>query len=235
MTERLIVGLGNVGREYEQTWHNLGFIMLDSLAKEYSVSLTTVKFKGFFAKVRQGDKQLYFLKPATYMNNSGEAVRACLDYLKLDPKQLLVLYDDFELPFLDLRYREKGGAGTHNGMKSIVQHLKTDDFPRLRIGAGPIPEQYSIVDFVLSKIPQQKLPDLDNLARRINTFVKDLDGFNSKQAVNVLHGQNASTLAKLREREARLSAQKEQAELKKEAVLMANEKSDVNESGHSNN
>lgn len=213
MSEYLIVGLGNVGREYEQTWHNLGFIMLDSLAKEYNVNLTTVKFKGFFGKSRQGDRQLYFLKPVTYMNNSGEAVKACLDYLKLEPKQLLVLYDDFEIPFGDLRYRDKGGAGTHNGMKSIVQHLKTTDFARLRIGAGPIPEQYSIVDFVLSKIPKQEFKALPDLATRISTFIKSLGEPSAKQAVNVLHSANVSTLAKMAEREAKLAAKAEQAQL----------------------
>lgn len=210
MTEHLLVGLGNVGREYEQTWHNLGFIMLDSLAKEYAVNLNTIKFKGFFAKVKIGDKQLYFLKPVTYMNNSGEAVRACLDYLKLQPEQILVMYDDFEIAFGDLRYRDKGGAGTHNGMKSIVQHLHTDNFPRLRIGAGPVPEQYSIVDFVLSKIPKQKEQALDSLATRIGAFVKTLDTPRQKQAVNILHSENASTLEKIAKRQAKLQERAEQ-------------------------
>lgn len=206
MTEHLIVGLGNVGREYELTWHNLGFIMLDSLAEEYKLSFSTIKFKGYFQKFRLGDEQFYLLKPVTYMNNSGEAVKACLDYFKLEPEQLLVLYDDFELPFGDLRYRDKGGAGTHNGMKSIVQHVKSTNFPRLRIGAGPIPEQYSIVDFVLSKIPSQKQQALPALAKRIHTFVQAMGKSNAKQAVNVLHSQNASTLAKLAERQAKLQA-----------------------------
>ena len=100
MVDRLIVGLGNIGREYEDTWHNLGFYMLDAVAA-------------------QAGRTLYLMKPTTYMNNSGAAVQEACAYFKLKPEQLLVIYDDFELPFGDLRYRDKGGAGTHNGMKSI--------------------------------------------------------------------------------------------------------------------
>lgn len=226
MIEHLLVGLGNVGREYEQTWHNLGFIMLDSLAKEYAVNLNTIKFKGFFAKAKIGDKQLYFLKPVTYMNNSGESVRACLDYLKLQPEQILVMYDDFEIPFGDLRYRDKGGAGTHNGMKSIVQHLHTDNFPRLRIGAGPIPEQYSIVDFVLSKIPKQNEKALDRLATRVSTFVRTLDTPKQKQAVNVLHSENASTLEKIAKRQAKLQERAERLSVQALTATQADNNND---------
>lgn len=202
MVDRLIVGLGNIGREYEDTWHNLGFYMLDAVAAQAGVSLSQIKFQAFFAHYKQDGRTVYLMKPTTYMNNSGVAVQEACAYFKLKPEQLLVIYDDFELPFGDLRYRDKGGAGTHNGMKSIVRALKSENFPRLRVGAGPIPDYMSIVDFVLSKIPPAKQQQLPELAERIKTFIAKADSGNAAKAVCDLHAHNLTTLKKLAQREA---------------------------------
>ncbi len=135
---RLIVGLGNPGAKYDRTRHNIGFEVIDALAKQYpDVSLVDNKrFQGAAGEFRSGSDRTVLLKPTTFMNNSGQAVRAVLDWYKLAPESVLVVYDDMDLPTGKLRLRLSGGAGGHNGMKSIIAHLGTKEFPRLRVGIG---------------------------------------------------------------------------------------------------
>ena len=135
---RLIVGLGNPGPKYDRTRHNIGFEIVDALAKSFpGVSLTANKrFQGEVGEFRSGGDRVALIKPTTYMNNSGQAVRAVLDWYKLDVGSVLVIYDDMDLPMGKLRMRLSGGAGGHNGMKSIISHLGTKEFPRLRVGIG---------------------------------------------------------------------------------------------------
>ncbi len=135
---RLIVGLGNPGAKYDRTRHNIGFEIIDALAKSYpEVSLVENKrFQGIAGEFRSAGERTILLKPTTFMNISGQAVRAVLDWYKLDPASVLVVYDDMDLPTGKLRLRLSGGAGGHNGMKSIIAHLGTQEFPRLRIGIG---------------------------------------------------------------------------------------------------
>ena len=135
---RLIVGLGNPGAKYERTRHNVGFEIVDALAKRFpDVSLAENKrFQGAVGEFRSGGDRVVLIKPTTYMNKSGQAVRAVLDWYKLEPDAVLVVYDDMDLPTGKLRMRLSGGAGGHNGMKSIISHLGTKEFPRLRVGIG---------------------------------------------------------------------------------------------------
>ncbi len=138
----LIVGLGNPGTEYERTRHNIGFMAVDALAKDWSISLGKEKrFYGIFGEGRLSSSlahngKIRLLKPTTYMNLSGQAVRACADWFKCSPENILVIYDDMDLPLGKLRLRPSGSAGGHNGMKSIISHLGTQNFPRLRLGIG---------------------------------------------------------------------------------------------------
>lgn len=138
----LIVGLGNPGTEYERTRHNIGFMAVDALAKDWSISLGKEKrFYGIFGEARLSSSlahngKIRLLKPTTYMNLSGQAVRACADWFKCSPENILVIYDDMDLPLGKLRLRPAGSAGGHNGMKSIISHLGTQNFPRLRLGIG---------------------------------------------------------------------------------------------------
>lgn len=138
----IIVGLGNPGTEYERTRHNIGFMAVDSLATDWSISLGKEKrFYGIFGEGRLSSASAHhgkirLLKPTTYMNLSGQAVRACADWFKSSPENILVIYDDMDLPLGKLRLRPSGSAGGHNGMKSIISHLGTQNFPRLRIGIG---------------------------------------------------------------------------------------------------
>jgi peptidyl-tRNA hydrolase, PTH1 family len=138
----LIVGLGNPGAEYERTRHNIGFMAVDRLATSWSISLGKEKrFYGLFGEGRLSSRlassgKIRLLKPTTYMNVSGQSVRACADWFKGNPENILVIYDDMDLPLGKLRLRPSGSAGGHNGMKSIISHLGTQNFPRLRLGIG---------------------------------------------------------------------------------------------------
>ncbi|MGB7250715.1 MAG: aminoacyl-tRNA hydrolase [Phormidesmis sp.] len=158
---RLIVGLGNPGAKYDRTRHNVGFEIIDAFAKSYpSVSLVENKrFQGIAGEFRNGCDRTVLLKPLTFMNNSGRAVRAVLDWYKLAPSSVLVVYDDMDLPVGKLRLRLSGGAGGHNGMKSIISHLGTKEFPRLRIGIGSTdkgdePDQ-AVVSHVLGRFASE--------------------------------------------------------------------------------
>ena len=138
----LIVGLGNPGAEYERTRHNIGFMAIDRLATSSSISLGKEKrFYGLFGEGRSSSRlassgKIRLLKPTTFMNLSGQSVRACADWFKCKPENILVIYDDMDLPLGKLRLRPSGSAGGHNGMKSIISHLGTQNFPRLRLGIG---------------------------------------------------------------------------------------------------
>ncbi|MEO1508719.1 MAG: aminoacyl-tRNA hydrolase [Cyanobacteria bacterium J06633_23] len=135
-TPKLLVGLGNPGQKYERTRHNIGFEIIDELARAWSIKLSDNKrFQGLVGETRGlSDSRLILLKPSTYMNRSGQSVRSVLDWYKLSPNDVLIIYDDMDLPIGKLRLRLSGSAGGHNGMKSIISHLGTQDFPRLRLG-----------------------------------------------------------------------------------------------------
>ncbi|MBD2108587.1 aminoacyl-tRNA hydrolase [Nodosilinea sp. FACHB-13] len=163
----LIVGLGNPGDKYAGTRHNIGFEVVDRLSKAWAVSLKEERrFQGEygagFGPTRQ---KVYLLKPLTYMNRSGQSMRAVLDWLKLDPSQVLVVYDDMDLPVGRLRLRLSGSAGGHNGMKSAIAHLGTQDFPRLRIGIGASQRVggQAVVSHVLGNFSKTERSTLDGV------------------------------------------------------------------------
>lgn len=134
---QLIVGLGNPEPKYDHTRHNIGFEFVDRLAADWGASLQeNRKFQGYWAEVRRNGQKLGLLKPTTYMNRSGQSLRAVIDWYKIPPESVLVVYDDMDLPLGRLRLRLQGSAGGHNGIKSIISHLGTQKFPRLRIGIG---------------------------------------------------------------------------------------------------
>ena len=132
----VIVGLGNPGRKYEQTRHNIGFITLDQLAEKYGIRINRIKHKALIGEGQIAGDKVVLVKPQTYMNLSGNSVREVVSFYKLDTKDLIVVYDDIDLPAGRIRIRERGSAGTHNGMRSVIYDLADDDFPRVRIGIG---------------------------------------------------------------------------------------------------
>lgn len=160
---KCFIGLGNPGKNYEKTRHNIGFMALGWFAELANINAFQVKGKSLLAEGQYQGQKVILLKPTTYMNLSGEAVRAAIDYFKLPLDDIVVLYDDLDLPFGHLRLRNQGSSGGHNGMKSIIQHLGTEKFSRIRIGISrPMPGS-SIADYVLSNFTIQESKQLSNI------------------------------------------------------------------------
>ena len=166
--EFLIVGLGNPGSKYAFTRHNAGFLCLDLLAQEQNVQINRIKFKGVLGEARLGGKRCLLLKPQTFMNNSGESVRDAAAFYKIPPERVLVIFDDVSLPCGRLRIRRKGTDGGHNGIKSIIYHLHSDAFPRIKLGVGEKPNpEWDLADWVLSDFSKAELTDLRSAAEKI--------------------------------------------------------------------
>lgn len=157
----LIAGLGNPGKEYEKTRHNAGFCALDVLSEKYNISVKENEHKALVGKGYIEGMKVLLVKPQTYMNNSGEALRAICDYYKIDPEtEVIVLYDDISLDVGMLRIRDKGSAGGHNGIKSIISHLGTQNFMRIKIGVGDKIPQMDLADHVLGNFQKE---DVDTM------------------------------------------------------------------------
>ncbi len=155
---KLIVGLGNPGQEYSNTRHNAGFLALDILADKLNVDINRKVFKSLIGKTMYKGQQVLLMKPQTYMNLSGEAVRRVVNYYQLDPQEdLLVIYDDLDIGYGQIRLRTKGSSGGHKGMKSIIANIATQEFPRIRIGIEKNPF-IPTADYVLGKVEKEKLP-----------------------------------------------------------------------------
>ena len=157
----IVVGLGNVGKEYENTRHNAGFIAIDALAEKYGARIDRVKFHALVSEANVGGKRVLLMKPTTYMNNSGVAIGEAAAFYKIPPENVIVLHDEISFDVGVMRIRRKGSAGGHNGLKSIIAHLSSDGFPRVKIGVGkkPTPD-YDLVDFVLGKFSKEDMEKL---------------------------------------------------------------------------
>ncbi|RLJ81300.1 aminoacyl-tRNA hydrolase [Planococcus citreus] len=155
---KMIIGLGNPGKPYEETRHNIGFHVIDRLAKEWNASLTQSKFKGMYSVVHRPEGKVMLVKPLTYMNLSGECIGPLMDYYNVDMEDIVVIYDDLDLPAGQLRLRQKGSAGGHNGIKSLIQHLGTQQFNRMRIGISRPPAGMKVPDYVLAKFNAEEKP-----------------------------------------------------------------------------
>lgn len=153
---KLVVGLGNPTARYDKTRHNVGFEVIDALADKYNIALDTMKHKGMYGKGKIDGQSVILLKPMTFMNLSGESVALVSGYYKVAPEDIIVIYDDINLDVGRLRIREKGSAGGHNGMKNIIAHLGTEEFPRLRIGVGMKPPKMDLADYVLSHFSEEE-------------------------------------------------------------------------------
>ena len=163
----IIVGLGNPGREYAHTRHNVGFDTIDILADRYGIDVTARKHKALVGKGMIEGAKVILAKPQTYMNLSGESVRELLDFYKIDETQeLIVIYDDISLDPGQLRIRLKGSAGGHNGIKSIISHLGGQEFPRIRIGVGEKPAGYDLADYVLGHFPKEEAEEMELAKKR---------------------------------------------------------------------
>lgn len=150
----LIAGLGNPTKEYDKTRHNVGFDTIDVLADKLGTSVTEKKHKALCGKGMIGFEKVLLLKPQTFMNLSGESIRDAADFYKIDPENIIIIYDDISLEVGQLRVRGKGSAGGHNGIKNIIAHLGTQEFPRVKVGVGAKPDRMDLADYVLSRFSQ---------------------------------------------------------------------------------
>lgn len=156
----VIAGLGNPGKKYENTRHNMGFITVDQLAEKHDIKVDKLKFKALVGEGRIAGQKVLLVKPQTYMNLSGESIREVMHFYKLEPENLIVIYDDIDIELGALRIRKFGSAGTHNGMKSVVYQLQSDRFPRIRIGIGN-QKKGDLVDFVIGGFSKEEVPVLE--------------------------------------------------------------------------
>ncbi len=174
----LIVGLGNPGEQYENTRHNVGFLVADELGERGSFPIQRLKFKALTNTAVIGGQGALVMKPTTYMNLSGEAVGEAARFYKIPPSRVLVISDDVDLPLGKLRIRTGGSAGGHNGLKSVIQHLGADQFPRLKVGVGGKPHpDYDMADWVLGKLQGEDKRVMDEAVKRaadaVECFLKD--------------------------------------------------------------
>ncbi len=153
---KLVVGLGNPGKKYEGNRHNVGFMAIDKIADNNNIVVNRAKFNAVIGEGRIGSEKVILMKPITYMNNSGIAVMECANYYNISVEDIIIICDDIDIPFGTIRIKKKGSSGTHNGLKSIIYHLKDDNFPRVKISVGKKIPQMSLADFVLSNFSSEE-------------------------------------------------------------------------------
>lgn len=184
--EYMIVGLGNPGPKYSTTRHNAGFLCIENLENKLGFTTKKLKFHSLIGDTKIGNSKVLVMKPQTMMNNSGVAVSECASFYKIPPENIIVIFDDISLEPGLLRIRRKGSAGGHNGIKSIIRHLGSENFPRIKLGVGKKPHpDYDLADWVLANFPKGDIPlmrdAIDNACSALEIMVKgDIDGAMSK-------------------------------------------------------
>ena len=169
---KIVFGLGNPGSKYKNTKHNIGFIAIDDIAQNLGLTFSQTKFKSLYAEGHIGSEKIILIKPQTFMNLSGESIQPWVDYYDLTGEDIVVIYDDMDLPVGKIRLRVQGSAGGHNGMKSIIEQLGTKEFNRIRVGIGrPFPKQ-TVISHVLSQFPKERIEDMKAAVLKVEDAVK---------------------------------------------------------------
>lgn len=185
----IIIGLGNPEPEYSNTRHNMGFDVINKLAKKNDISLNRTKFNAIYGTGFIEDEKVILIKPQTFMNNSGEAVKEFISFYKEGLENIIVVYDDMDTDIGSVRIRAKGGPGSHNGMKSIVNYLNSENFPRIRVGIGRPTEEFDRIDYVIGKVGNEEFINLqegqDLAVKAIECWIKNgiddtMNKYNSK-------------------------------------------------------
>ena len=181
----IVAGLGNIGKQYERTRHNAGFLAIDYIAEKCGVKIDRVKFHSTVAEASIGGKRVLLMKPSTLMNNSGVAIGEAAAFYKIPPEQVVVLHDEISFDAGIIRIRRKGSAGGHNGLKSIIAHLPGEDFPRIKIGVGKKPSpEYDLADWVLGKMPESDMKAISDRFADIACAVEEIIKGNIDAAMN---------------------------------------------------
>ena len=194
MNDTYLIGLGNPGKKYSESRHNIGFLLLENLSKKYnSKFLLKEKLKSFCSEFRLNDSTYRLFLPNTFMNNSGDAVRAIVDWYKMNLDQIFIIVDDKDLPLGKIRFRKKGSSGGHNGLKSIIEKLQTHEFNRIRIGIGSPPSNTEIKNFntishVLGNISLEEKLILDKVYKRV---IESLEQINIKKEEHIMNELNS--------------------------------------------
>lgn len=170
----LIVGLGNPEKEYGNTRHNMGFDTINEIAKNNNIDINKNKFKGLYETVNLKNQKVILLKPQTYMNLSGESVREIVGFYNIEPQNIIVIYDDIDIEKGHIKIRKKGGAGSHNGMKSVVQELGTTDFARIRVGIGQPEFKSDMINYVIGKVPKEEQEILHQGVKKAAEAVEEI-------------------------------------------------------------
>lgn len=184
----LVVGLGNPGSKYSQTRHNVGFSVIDVLSERYNTKINKIKFKSLYGEAKIDGKKVLLVKPQTYMNNSGEAVLEISKFFKIPLENIIIVLDDIDIDFASLRVRQKGSAGSHNGMKSIIHLLKSDKIPRVKIGIGRPESGRDLADFVLGRFSKEQEVDIEEVVLKAADTVECLIKEGISSSMNKYNG-----------------------------------------------
>ena len=183
----LIVGLGNPEPEYSKTRHNMVFDVINNLSKRFDIDVRKEKFNALIGNGTIENEKVILVKPQTYMNSSGEAVRPLADFYKIDPENIIVIYDDIDIETGIMKIRKKGGPGTHNGMKSVVSELGTTLFPRVRVGTGKQEKIVNLIDYVIKKVDDEEYEELEEGINKATEAVVEILKFGIDKAMNNLN------------------------------------------------
>ena len=189
-----VVGLGNPGRRYSRTRHNAGFLFVRSMAKTWKIRLKKRRFSSKIGEVERKSEKIMLALPQNYMNNSGVAVKQILAGRNIRPEKLIVVYDDLDIPLGEIRIRKSGGAGTHKGMGSVVREIETTEFPRMRLGIGPLPPGEDAVDYVLSAFEKREIPLLVDGLKKAQEALELILAGSVEEAMNTFN-QRGKTAA----------------------------------------
>lgn len=181
----IVVGLGNPDRKYENTRHNTGFIAVDALAEKHGVTIDRLKYKSYCATVEIGEAKVLLMKPQTYMNNSGEAVIEAMNFYKIPPENVIIIFDDISLDVGQMRVKRKGSDGGQKGMRSIIYLSGRDTFPRIKVGIGHKPERWDLADWVLSQFSPDERKQIDEVAEKAADAVGYILQGNIDKAMNL--------------------------------------------------
>ncbi|WP_156456419.1 aminoacyl-tRNA hydrolase [Abyssisolibacter fermentans] len=182
-----VIGLGNPGNKYSNTKHNVGFNTIDCLAEKNNVKLSKIKFKSVYGETMIDGNKVILVKPQTYMNNSGISVMEILKYTNVPIDNIIVIYDDIDIELGSLRIRKKGSAGSHNGMKSIIYHLKSEDFPRIRLGIGKPNQGQDLANYVINNFGKEDRELIDTTIERASEAVLEIIKNGVDQAMNIFN------------------------------------------------
>ena len=190
---KLIVGLGNPGKEYENTRHNMGFIMLEKIADKYGLSIDKSKFNGLYGDFIINGEKIILLKPQSYMNLSGEVIRKYVDFFKINLEDILIISDDLDLVFGNFKIKASGSSGGHNGLKNIELHLSTQNYKRIKIGISKN-KDIDIKDYVLSKFTSDEINEIDKLGIVIQNIIEDYFNLDFDRLMSKYNSKNRETI-----------------------------------------